>query len=145
MNTLSPAIGNAAIVSRRASVADQPRCRRSRILPQARAGTRIERDHGVRVGHIHHAVMNLRRSLQTSGVRHGEDPLHGHPAYVGAIDLRHRRVPISAELAMHARPIRLRCYAPVLFTGFAQQVNALIVRAELQLAAGAAERETFQF
>ena len=74
---------NAAIVPRRASVADQPRCRRSRILPQACARTRIESDHGVRVGHVHDAVVNLRRSLQTSGVRHGEDPLHAHLAYVG--------------------------------------------------------------
>ena len=46
---------------------------------------------------------------------------------------------------MHARPICLRRYAAVLFTGFAQQMNALIVGAQLQLAAGAAEREAFQF
>jgi hypothetical protein len=89
--------------------------------------------------------MDLWRSLQTPGVRHGEDPLHTQPAYVRSIDLFDCRVSISADVAVHAGPIRLRCYTAVSLPGFAQQMNVLIVRAQLQFPSGATERDAFQF
>ena len=61
------------------------------VLPQTGAGAGIEGDHRVGVGHVHDAVVDLRRALQARRIRHRDDPFQRQAGDVGLADLRHRR------------------------------------------------------
>ena len=76
--------------------------------------------------------------------RNGETPLWRQIADIVLIDLRERRVPVPAGIAVVSRPIRLRGYLPIFFSRPAQQVHVLIGGLQLQIVEPLAEYGSLQ-
>ena len=79
------------------------------------------------------------RALQTRRVGHAEDPFQRQARDVRFVDLRHRGIAVAAEVAVVAGPVHLRSDFAILLARLSQEVDPLIVGAQLHFAAVAAE------
>jgi hypothetical protein len=77
-------------------------------LPDPASAAGVERDALVRSGHVHDAVDDRRRALQSTRVGHVEHPSRRETRDVALVDLRERGEAVAARLAVVARPSGLR-------------------------------------
>ena len=78
-------------------------------LPELRAGRRIEREHAVLRGHVHHAVDHQRRALEEPALVAGvKRPRLLQRLHVAGVDLIERRVFRRAGILADLHPVLLR-------------------------------------
>ena len=74
-----------------------------------------------------------RRVLDLRDVRHRKDPARREVRNVVLVDLRELGVAIAAGVAVVGGPIGLRCHQAIALAALAQQMNLLVVSAELEI------------
>ena len=131
-----------AAVHAAGGVADQPLGPRALVVPDLAAAAGVERVAFVGARHVHHAVGDDRRHLQTRRVRQAEDPLRRQPAGVALGDLRERTVAAAGRLAVVARPVGLRRHGAILLAGLSEQVDPAIVSQQLEVVRALIEDQT---
>ena len=80
-------------------------------------------------------------SCSRAGVRQREDPLRRQPRDVGRRDLGERGVAIAARIAVVTRPVLLRSHLAKRAARAPQQMDALIVRPQLQIVEALVEHD----
>ncbi len=121
--------GNAAI---RVSADDAFRPR-ALVVPERPAGSGVERVTLIGRAHVHDPVNDDRRDLQLTGVGYRENPFRCQVTDVGFVDLRQRGVSIATRIAVVGWPAGFLRHLPEPFAGATQEVDALVIGAQLQV------------
>ena len=108
------------------------------------AAARVEREGFVGRRDVHDAVGDHGRPLKLPRVGYGHDPLRRQPRHGRLVDLRERRIPVAARIAVVRRPRRLGSHRTVAIAGAPQQVHPLVVCLQLQIVEALAEHEAVE-
>ena len=103
-------------------------------MPDLAARAGIERVDFVGTGHVHDSINDDRSVFNRCDVRNRKHPARRKARDVVFVDLRHRRVAITAWIAVVGGPVLLRCDGAIAVGGrFAEKVDALIVGQKLEI------------